>query len=138
MQFKNREEYDKNMTYNTKENCYFCSENLPNTNEILHITDFWIIIFNKFPYFEYDRSLLVIPKRHIEFTVELNQEELLDFLEVEKYLKEYYKYDDYFSFIRQSKSNKSVEHLHYHYMRWIPSARVIDWENYFLIKNKSS
>jgi hypothetical protein len=28
-----------------------------------------------------------------------------------------------------------VEHLHYHYISWIPAARVIEGENYFIIKD---
>jgi diadenosine tetraphosphate (Ap4A) HIT family hydrolase len=59
---------------------------------------------------------LVHPVRHIEFTSELNHEEMIDFLNVEKYIREFYKNNEYFSFVRQTRSNKSVEHLHYHYI----------------------
>lgn len=43
---------------------------------------------------------------------------MADFVEVEKILKKFYEEKglEYFSFIRQGKSNKSVEHLHYHYL----------------------
>lgn len=135
MQYKNREEYDKSKVYFTRDNCPFCDKDILINEKILFITDYWIIVYNKYPYFEDNINLLVFPKRHIEFSIELSENELMDFLNVEKFMKEYYKNDEYFSFIRQSKSNKSVEHLHYHYLKWFPRARVIDWENYFLIKN---
>lgn len=135
MQYKNREEYKKSKVYFTRDNCPFCDKGLLIDDEILYITDYWIIIYNKYPYFDDKKNILAFPKRHIEFTTELNQEELIDYLKVEKYIKDFYWNEEYFSFIRQSKSNKSVEHLHYHYLKWFPSSRVIDWENYFKIKN---
>lgn len=135
MEYKNREEYDKSKVYFTHDNCPFCDKDLSKKNKILYISDFWIVVYNKYPYFEDNINLLVFPKRHIEFTIGLNENELIDFLNVEKFIKEFYKNEEYFSFIRQTKSNKSVEHLHYHYLKWYPSARVIDRENYFKIKN---
>jgi hypothetical protein len=51
-------------------------------------------------------------------------------------MKNYYKDKwEYFSFIRQSKANKSVEHMHYHYLPWIVHARVIENKNYFWVEN---
>ena len=135
MEYKSREDYDKFFWYNTKENCVFCKEKISTTNKILYETDFWIIIYAKYPYFEESIHLLVLPKRHSEFTVDLKKEELADFLEVEKYIKVFFWDKDYFSLIRQSRSNKSIEHLHYHYISWIPSSRKIEGENYFKIKS---
>lgn len=134
----NREEYQNLKVYFTKDNCPFCAEDFRETHEILFESKFWIIVFNKYPYFyEVWVNLLVFPKRHLEFTSELLLEELSDFLEVEKFAKKFYeeKNLDYFSFVRQTKSNKSVEHLHYHYLPWKPSSRIIDWEKYLKIKN---
>jgi len=46
---------------------------------------------------------MAIPKRHIKYTVELNNEELIDYKNIEIYMKEYYKLsNNYYSFIRQT------------------------------------
>lgn len=134
----NREEYQNSKIYFTKENCPFCSKDFKETHEILFESKFWMVVFNKYPYFDETWvNLLVLPKRHLEFTSDLLAEELADFLKVEKFAKKFYeeKKLEYFSFIRQTKSNKSVEHLHYHYLPWKPSSRIIDWEKYLKIKN---
>jgi len=133
MKFKNREEYKKEKLYFTEENCPFCTK--LDKNKIIFESKFWIVLHNDYPYFKDQNNLMAIPKRHIEFTRDLKEEELIDFLEIEKFMQKYYDWKEYFSFIRQSKSNKSVEHMHYHYLVWIPSPRKIDEENYFKIKN---
>lgn len=133
-----REEYQNLKVYFTKENCPFCAKDLKETHEILFETSFWIIVFNKFPYFDENWvNLLVFPKRHLEFTSFLSLEEFADFLNIEKFIKKFYeeKNLEYFSFIRQSKSNKSVEHLHYHYLPWKLSAKKIDWNKFLKIKD---
>lgn len=134
----NREEYQNSKFYFTKENCPFCSPNLSETNEIFARTEFFTIIFNKYPYFdEIWVNLLVFPNRHIEFTSDFFPEEMADFVNVEKIIQKFYKEKglEYFSFIRQTKSNKSVEHLHYHYLPWKPSAKVLNGEKILKIKN---
>jgi len=129
-----REEYEKTKVYLTKEVCPFCTK--LDKERIIFETDYWIVLPNKHPYFDDENQIMAIPKRHIEFTSHLNEDELKDFVNVEKWIREYYKDKwDYFSFIRQTKSNKSVEHMHYHYVVWIPSPRTINWENYFKIKD---
>ncbi len=134
MKYKNREDYDKNAIYHDKSICPFCIK--LEKNNIIFESDFWFVMPNANPYFEDKNQLMAIPKRHLEFTTNLKKEELIDFQEIEKFMKNYYKDKwEYFSFIRQSKSNKSVEHMHYHYVLWIPHARVIDWENYFWTEN---
>jgi len=135
MEYKNRDDYSLNFPYNYwKENCIFCDKNLEETNETIYKTDYFIVMYNKYPQFLNETSLLVFPKRHIEFTTDLTKEEFADFLLVEKFMKEFFIWKEYFSFIRQSKSNKSIEHLHYHYISWIPASKIINWENYFRIK----
>ncbi len=132
--FKNREDYEKNKKYMTKNNCPFCLSNFKNTHKILFESKYWSVIEALYPYFDEKWHLLVIPKRHKEFTASLSKVELWGFKEVEKFMQEYFEWKDYFSFIRQAKWNKSVEHLHYHYLPWKPASRVIDWEKYFKVK----
>ena len=134
MKQMSRKDYEDQKFYFTKDNCPFCTK--LDISRIVFKTKYWIIVPNLNPYFDDKNHLMAIPKRHIEFTVDLNGEELKDFLNIEKWMQEFYKDKwEYLSFIRQTKSNKSVEHLHYHYIVWIPSPRTIKWENYLKIKN---
>jgi diadenosine tetraphosphate (Ap4A) HIT family hydrolase len=90
MKFENREEYENSKIYFTKETCPFCENNILN-EIILFETNFWYVNKAKYPYFnDYENHLLVIPKRHIEFTFELSEEELKDFLNIEKYMLNFY------------------------------------------------
>ena len=134
MKFKNRQEYEKSKLYFNLENCPFCTK--LDKKEIIFESELWIVLHNNYPYFKDQNNLIAIPKRHIEFTSGLKEEEFADFVNIEKWMKNYYKDKwEYFSFIRQSKSNKSVEHIHYHYLVGLPWWKIIDWENYLKIKN---
>ena len=136
MEYKNREDYEINKVYLWKDNCPFCLYDLSETNEILYKTEYWIIMYNNNPYFDIKRTLIAFPKRHSEFTTELTKEEFWDLIEVNKFMKTFFEDQEYFSLLRESKSNKSVEHLHYHYIPWIIGQKVIDWENYFKVRYK--
>ena len=115
------------------ENCPFCTK--LDKNKIIFETKYWFVMHNKYPYFDDKTNLMAIPKRHVEFTYNLTKEEFWDFVNIEKFMKDFYKEKEYFSFIRQSKSNKSVEYLHYHYILWTPSAKIIDGQRYIKLKN---
>ena len=88
MQIKTRKDYEKAKPYFDKDNCPFCLK--LNKNEIIFSTEFWIILKNKYPYFDDKIGLLAIPKRHIEFSCDLTKQESADFVEVEKFMKEYF------------------------------------------------
>ena len=134
MKFKNREEYNKKKFYFLKDDCPFCTK--LDANRIIFESEYWFVTPNNNPYFEDENWLMAIPKRHMAFTIDLNKQELIDFIEVEKFMNNYYKDKwEYFSFIRQSKSNKSVEHMHYHYLVWIPGTTYMNWENVIKIKD---
>jgi hypothetical protein len=64
----------------------------------------------------------------------LSKEELKDYKNVEIFMKEYYKWKDYFSFIRQSIWNKSIKHLHYHYLIWKVWYKELNWNKFLKIK----
>ena len=111
----NRQEYENKKIYLTKENCPFCTK--LKKDEIIHQTQYWLVLVNLVPYFDEKEHFMTIPKRHVEFTYELTEEELKDYRNIELFMKKYFENKcDYFSFIRQTKSNKSVEHMHYHYL----------------------
>ncbi len=96
-----------------KSECVFCNpKNTPVLKEFSH----WYICRNKYPYWENKDNLLVIPKKHTKYTYELSAEQWAEISEVEKFMKDYYGENNYFSFIRQSCAGRSLEHLHYHYI----------------------
>lgn len=97
----------------------------------------FFIMKNDNPYIKWWKHLLVNPIRHIFFTKDFKKEELLEFIEVEKFMSDFYWDEDYFSFIRQSLSWKSrtVKHLHYHYLSWSISPEDIQQAILLNIKN---
>ncbi len=128
-----REEYEKQKNYFNLENCPFCTK--LDKNKIIFESKYWFVMHNDNPYFDDKTNLMAIPKRHVEFSYNLTKEEFWDFVNIEKFMKDFYKNKQYFSFIRQSRWNKSVEHLHYHYLVWIPSAEIIDKKRCIKLKN---
>lgn len=99
-----------------KDWCPFCLE-----EEIITLWKwkYLHIRMNKYPYAGIKKHLLLIPNRHIEHTKDLNNDELIELKEAESFLKDFYKEDNYFSFIRQTNWWKSIKHIHYHYIPWI-------------------
>jgi len=86
-----RTEYDKNKPYFTLENCPFCIK--LDKNKIIFESKYWFVMPNENPYFDDENGLMAIPKRHLEFTYDLISEEFADFVEVEKFMKEYLRID---------------------------------------------
>ena len=136
MIFEDRNKYVENNHYFTKEDCPFCKNN-EEEKYLVHEIKYWKIIYNKFPYYWKGKHLMAVPKRHIKFTTQLNDEELVDYKNIEIFMKGYYKDDkNYYSFIRQSIWWRSIEHLHYHYLPWHISFDEKSEEKIFRIKNK--
>lgn len=137
MIFWDRKKYIEKNPYFTKEDCPFCTLEEKNKDMFVSETKYWKIIYNKYPYYWDKVHLMALPKRHIKFTIELNDEELLDYKNVELFMKDYYKEEkNYYSFIRQSIWGRSIEHLHYHYLPWHISFDEKSIEPIFKIKNK--
>ena len=119
MIFGDREDYLKNNPFHKKDTCPFCDIKAKNEPFLIKETKYWNISYNKFPYYWYKQNLLATPIKHKALTINLSDEELLDFKNVEKFMKDYFWEKEYFSFIRQWIWWRSVEHLHYHYLEWI-------------------
>lgn len=115
MQLKRKiwNDFIKNEKIIWKNNCPFCFQ-----EEKLTIlkTNFWKIQYNKYPYWGIKNHILVIPNRHIELTKDLNNSELIDLKKIHNYLFNFYKWEKYFSFIRETFKWRSIKHLHYHYL----------------------
>ncbi len=102
-----------------KKNCPFCWEIIDEEKKLLiKETKFWTIRYNKFPYWWIKKHILLIPKRHIELSKELNQDELLELKKIYEFINEFYKKEKYFSFLRETFEWRSIKHLHYHYLPW--------------------
>ncbi len=119
MPFWDRKKYVEKSPYTTERDCQFCTPLKWDEDLFINSTEYWIILHNKYPYYWVHENLLAFPKRHIAYTYELNNEELLDFKNVEKFMKNYFWEENYFSFIRQWTWWRSVEHIHYHYLKGI-------------------
>lgn len=122
MIFWDRKEYLKDNPFHKKDTCPFCNieeKGNEQTQFLITKTKHWNIFYNKFPYYWDKQHLLAVPKIHKAFTIELNDEELIDYKNVEIFMKEYFWAKNYYSFIRQWNWWRSVEHLHYHYLEWI-------------------
>lgn len=111
-----REEWEKNKPLDKwEEYCLLCNEK----DLIIWEWKYLRILHNKYPVLGLTNHLMVIPKRHIIHTKELNKEEMIEMIEVETFMDNYYKWENYFSFIRESLWGKSLAHVHYHYLPWM-------------------
>ncbi len=117
--FFNRDEYISKNPYLAGKDCPFCKLEEDEKALFLYKTKYWEVRFNKFPYYWYKQNLLAFPIEHKANTTDLTDEEILDFKNIELYMKNYFWEKNYFSFIRHGKWWRSVEHLHYHYLEWI-------------------
>lgn len=140
MIFWNRKEYTKEDPFFEKKDCPFCNYEKEEKKLILHKTKYWEIRYNKFPYYWDKLNLLVFPIKHKELTSDLTENELKDYINVEKWMQNYFKDQFYCSFIRQWlwknwwKWGKSVAHLHYHYLAWIMSHNSEwNWQSFNII-----
>lgn len=113
---KSYSDYKKEHIPNKGEtNCPFCDSEKQAEYTIWE-GEFWKIVHNKFPFAGSSKHLLAIPLRCERYTRNLTPEEWADYKNVEIYMKEFYKEEKYYSFIREEWETKSVHHLHYHFL----------------------
>lgn len=113
----------------------FCTSDWEEAQYVIKETKYWSIRYNKYPYYWWKDHIMALPKKHKEYTYLLSKEELKDYKNVEIFMKNYFKWKEYYSFMRQSMWWRSIKHLHYHYLTWKISYREIDWGNFLKIKN---
>ena len=113
--FITRDEYHKKKWKKIywKEDCPFC-----NSHEFIWESKYRIIVRNISPYTWDKNHLMALPKAHKQFSIDLSIEEFIDFKEVQLFVKEYFWDKHYFSATRESMWNRSVEHLHIHFVSW--------------------
>lgn len=136
MIFGDRKKYTEQNNYLTKDICPFCKIEEDEKPLFVHKTKYWQIRYNKYPYYWYKQNLLVLPIDHKIHTIDLSNEELIDYKNIEIYMKDYFWEKNYFSLIRQTTGWRSAEHLHYHYLEWIFTHSKED-NKLFTVKNIS-
>lgn len=116
---RNRDIWDK-MTLNSeiiwKENCPFCKLEKDEKQLLIFESEYWEIRYNKYPYGWIKKHILIFPKRHVELTKNLNNNELIDLKNIHNFLYNFFSWEKYFSFLRETFNWRSIKHLHYHYM----------------------
>lgn len=111
-----RDDWEKNKPLDKWEkNCPLCKEK----DLIIWEWEYLRVIHNKHPILWLQNHLMVIPKRHVIHTKDINSKEASEMIEVEKFMSDFYENENYFSFIRQTLDWKSLAHIHYHYLPWI-------------------
>jgi len=96
-----------------KTHCPFCDITL--TPLVKEFT-YWYVCNNKYPYGWIKKNLLLIPKRHVKYSSDLQSQEWWELEKVHNFIHEYFGDDDFFSFMRESCTWRSLEHLHYHFL----------------------
>lgn len=100
-----------------REDCPFCDLET-NKDYIIWRGKYWFLIHNKFPYSWNQKHIMALPYEHKKFSIELNEKELIELKEVYKFVKKWFWEESYFSCTRESMWNRSVEHIHIHFIPW--------------------
>ncbi len=98
-----------------KEDCPFCID-LKNNERVLWKWEHWTIIYNLYPYTHWAKHLMLIPIRHVCYSHELWTLEYSDLPNVYAYIRDFYGDIPYFSFTRESLGERSIEHVHTHFI----------------------
>ncbi len=111
----NRAKYRKNN--DKKIICQFCDlKNIKNQECKKLSGKYWLVFISKYPYM--DGNLMIIPKRHIEDTSELSEEEKIEFFEILEKVKDklgkIFKTNEFNIWLNLGKnSGCSISHLHW-------------------------
>jgi len=97
------------------EDCPFCDK-----NKISPIWKwkYWFILRNISPYSWDENHLMAIPYSHKKYSIELSVKELSELKEIHLFVKTFYWEEQYFSSTRETMWNRSVEHIHMHFIPW--------------------
>lgn len=98
-----------------KSQCIFCEEYFDANYQIFE-TKHWRVIHNKYPILGLDSHLMAIPKKHFIFAYEVSPEIMAEYPLVEKFIFDFFWGKSYFTFMRESLQNRSLEHIHYHFL----------------------
>jgi ATP adenylyltransferase len=99
--------------------CLFCPESLRShaRQDVLFETRHWAVTPNAFPYRGTKLHLLVVPQRHVNDMLDLDEEALADFWTALKRIRERYSLDHYGLGVRNgncSFTGATIAHVHAH------------------------
>lgn len=117
--FLTREEYHnlKIKKVLWKDECPFCKKDEQSWHTIWE-WKYWYILHNFSPYSWDHRHIMAVPYEHIEYSTWLSKEHFEELHDIQKFVKGFFWNDEYFSFTRESMWNRSVKHLHIHFLVW--------------------
>ena len=118
MELHNREHWNNNSPKDKwANNCPFCKQENENNRQLtIWKWKYWFICHNKYPILGLKNIMMAIPYRHAILSSDLTDDEYKEFRDVEKYMKDFYWEEEYFLFMRESISGRSLEHIHYHFV----------------------
>lgn len=99
----------------TKDNCPFCHD-ISNNQRVIWKGKYWAIIHNLYPYVGKNLFTMLVPVQHRVFHEHITAEEFAELPKAYEYLKILYN-GSYFSFTRESLDERSVEHIHTHFVQ---------------------
>lgn len=95
--------------------CVFCEEHIEK-EYILFETRFWRVLHNKYPILWLTEHIMAVPKTHIKMAFEIPAEIMAEYPQVERFVYDFFAGKSYFTFMRESLQNRSLEHIHYHFL----------------------
>ncbi len=96
-----------------KNDCPFCFD-----YQSIWEWKYWYIVRNISPYCWNENHLMAVPFSHKKYSIELSMQEFQELKTIHKFVRDYFWDKDYFSATRESMWNRSVEHLHIHFVIW--------------------
>ena len=99
-----------------EDNCILCEELKVNAEHIIWKWKHWFVIRNIYPYSGTQDHLMAVPYRHVKFSPELSCDEFSEMKEIHDFMKEYFGAEHYFSATRETMWNRSIEHIHMHFL----------------------
>lgn len=101
-----------------KDDCPLCDIINLNKENLVWKWKHWFIVHNIYPYSGTEEHLMAVPITHKIFFTELNENEILELKDIHLFMKDYFTWKEYFSCNRESLANRSIEHLHIHFIPW--------------------
>lgn len=98
-----------------REDCPLCRD-IEKSSNMLWKGEYWTILYNLYPYIAWWKHIMLVPIEHYCYSYDISAIEYTELTLAEKYIKEFFGEEWYFSFTRESMAERSVEHLHTHYI----------------------
>ena len=112
-----RKEYREKMGKEVygKDDSPFCKKEEQKTH-IVWEGKYWYILHNLSSYSGDHRHIMAVPYEHICFSKDISPEHFQELQQVHLIAEKFFWDQIYFSFTRESMANRSVEHLHMHFL----------------------